>query len=70
MWLRILVAEDGSPLLGYRQDLHEACAICGKEHTHRHYREFDLHRFTTGRLRRLSQRPGDAAPFACEQCGH
>ena len=70
MWLRILVAEDGSPLLGYRQDLHEACAICGKEHIHRHYREYDLHRFTTGRLRQLSQRPADAAPFACEQCGH
>ncbi len=70
MWLRILVAEDGSPLLGYRQDLHEACAICGKEHIHRHYREYDLHRFTTARLRQLSQRPADAAPFVCEQCGH
>ena len=70
MWLRILLAEDGAPQLGYRQDLHEACAICGKEHVVRRYSEYDLHRFTTARLRRLSERPADAAPFVCEQCGH
>lgn len=70
MWLRVMLAEDGAPQLGYRQDLHEACAICGKEHVQRRYRESDFHRFTTARLRLLSARPDDAEAFVCEQCGH
>lgn len=69
MWVRVLLDEAGSPRLGFRQDLHEACAVCGKEHVRRTYGDSDLHAFTTARLQRIAASPVEALPFECEQCG-
>ena len=69
MWLRVLLDEAGSPRLGYRQDLHEACSICGKEHVRRTYGDSDLHSFTTARMQRIAAVAAEQVPFACEQCG-